>query len=244
MRLTGTNRGRATARGQTWEAEWEWEETWTLLDEAEADSPQEQPEPPAAPGEVLREGRDFRKQAELERRRETLTSAHDPRTRQEKGRVSPSSPHFPAGEGETEAPPGGPLSLAREGKEEAPPPAAAAADRRAERAATAPLLPSSAENGQPEPSVRPGGYRGNRPAPSSRTTSLQLAAERAEPDGWKQRPAGAQREDDEEDRLPPRPRPRREVGRDRPAPPGTTAGLADTRQAEREERRRRVEWAR
>ncbi len=78
MRVTGEKRGRGSARGEEWTAEWEWEERWTVEedeDEKAMDWGQEEEE---TAGEVLREGRDFRKQAELRQRRAETRIAPPP----------------------------------------------------------------------------------------------------------------------------------------------------------------------
>ncbi len=245
MRLAGTNRGRASVRGKTWEAQWEWEETWTLLDETEADPPQDRPEPEVAAGEVLREGRDFGKQAELERRREAATGGRRSRAKQGKERIpSPATFRMAGGEKKKGFSPGSP-GLAEESEEETSTAAVAATDRRAEQGAAAPFFSASVRGEEKRvPYAHASAYRGGPPARASGSDDSQEAAECAGPAPCKPGPVGADRADDEERSLRSAPGACHDRERRPPVAPGTAAGLADSMQEARKERRRRIEWAR
>ena len=66
MRARGESRGGGRARGKDWEAQWEWEESWEVVEAGEEARAAWEEE--AEGGEVLREGRDFRRQGELRER--------------------------------------------------------------------------------------------------------------------------------------------------------------------------------
>lgn len=244
MKLAGTNRGRATARGRTWEAEWEWEETWTLEAQGETDSEQAPPEPEATGATILREGRDFRKQAELEGKRKAVAGDPSVGVKERPQKAARSDPRFLAEEGKREISAPGPLDLAAAAGEESSP-AAVTTHWRAEEVAPAPFCSSSVEGEQePAPCAPPRDYRRGHPVQPSRSASPWPAGEYVEPQvGEAGRVGIAEGNEQGGDRSPTLRFPRQSEPI-RPALPGTAARLAECMQQEREERRRRIEWAR
>jgi hypothetical protein len=265
MQIHHKNRGHGSLRGETWEAEWEWEESWELVtDEPDAPAPPaaEEPEETFA-GAVLREGSDFRRQTELQ---EKLAEREAGAASSRPGREGKVASRARADARESEVGSGGAEGevasresrvAGREPDAAAPLSSPPAAGGDSARSAQGWASPEPAGGG-PAASRQPRAARASRPRsprPGKKTEPLgPRASERAAPEGGEGSRERAGRT--ARSASPPRPLSLDRADADsgegepeesrpvaRPAPVRET-GAAEAASEEREERRRRVEWAR